>query len=85
MIRSSIQSLDASIQFSRSLFQWESEGDTPDRRLTRGIESLYLIEHGRGQCKDATCPKNKLMQNNLLTVLVQVLQLFKATLPHDLI
>lgn len=81
MIGSSIQSLDALIRFSQSVFQWEAEGDTPDIRLTRGVETLYLVEHGRGQCKDPTCPKSKLMQNSLLAVLIEALPLFE---PHSL-
>jgi Heterokaryon incompatibility protein (HET) len=50
-----------------------------------GFDSLYLIQHGKGGCGDPECPRKEVKDDNFLGLLMQALQQFEATDPHDLI
>ena len=73
------------LRLSKTWFMMGLDIDGYSVRGTRGMETLYLIEHGRGECEKNDCPRSELMRNNFLAVLVLALQRFQATLPQDLI
>lgn len=80
--------LETLLRLSHAVFEIEEESKGYAYSLTKsttGFDTLYLIEHTRpGGCSDSECERRNL-QPGFLGLLMQALQQFEATVPHDLI